>query len=182
MTGRKIFAEAPANLCAKTNNRGCSCDLWSAWKQYGPFSWWSQTWSHTAYIWDTRGRRKRRKTGCYTMQLQIHGHQRRFKWFGNKNKVKRLLQEVALKAGFFLHFIKHEKIYYQHHRNHVRSCCCRWEMINFAGWFVCSYARRQSTHFSGHATHFSIEGFFLSTFVSLFKLGKLKIHNTGELA
>lgn len=66
-----LCQEAPAEQpCARTNNRSCSCELLSAGRQYGPFSWWSRTWSHTAYIWDTGGPKKRRKTGCYTMKPQ----------------------------------------------------------------------------------------------------------------
>lgn len=63
------------------SSRSCSCSL----RQYGPFSWWSRTWSHTAYIWDTGDRR--RKTGCYTTKLQIDSHPGR-----------RLFQELKLKA------------------------------------------------------------------------------------
>lgn len=58
--------EAPAEPEPTTGAAAVGCC--QPGRQYGPFSWWSRTWSHTAYIWDTGGTRKRRKTGCYTTQ------------------------------------------------------------------------------------------------------------------
>lgn len=91
---------------ASINIRSCSCHLLSPWKQYGPFSWWSQTWSHTAYTSDTGGREDRRKTGCYAT-------------------VSRLWKQNNLDRTQIDDFYR---------KLHIWSRCNRWAIINFAGW------------------------------------------------